>query len=126
MRLTHVTLVIEDLERSVAFYESVLGAVVQRRTTHAELRLGDCRLALCTRQVLDAFVGVPMPPPDGKTVGGVVSIALVSEVELNQIIDRAKGCGGRVLKHPFTPEWGGRSAWIGDPDGHWVEFTVRK
>ena len=98
-RLSIVTLGVEELARSIAFYEA-LGW--ERRASSvpdviAWFSLGSCYLGVFPRDELaaDAAIADPGPPP---RFGGITL--------------------GTVLKPAETAIFGGLSGYFADPDGH--------
>lgn len=114
-----ITLAVDDLERSTAFYE----ALGWRRSTAsvagtvAFLRGGASVLSLFGRADLAAESGI-----DARTLrgpGGVVlATNLGSVAAVDELFARVEDAGGRITARPQATEWGGYSGYLADPDGH--------
>ncbi len=118
-----VTLGVEDLDRSIAFYRDGLGWPVSGASTKdvAFLRIGGVVLSLYPRDKLAEDARVD---PDG---GGFRGITLAHNVPERQDVDRAIEtavvAGARLIKPAEDAFWGGRSGYFADPDGHLWEVA---
>jgi uncharacterized protein len=115
-RLTLVTLGVEDLGRSVAFYE----ALGWRRSSAggegvAFFQLGGMALSLFPREDLAKDAGVA---GDG---AGFRGFALAHNTESRETADAAMAAalaaGATVVKPMQEAFWGGYSGYFADPDG---------
>lgn len=114
-----VTLAVDDLDRSTAFYE----ALGWRRSeasvpgTVTFLRGGTTVLSLFGRADLAAESGI-----DARTLrgpGGVVlATNLGSVAAVDELFARVEDAGGRITARPRSTAWGGYSGYLADPDGH--------
>jgi catechol 2,3-dioxygenase-like lactoylglutathione lyase family enzyme len=116
--LSIVTLGVDDLARSFAFYEALglerctssQDEIVWFRTPHSYIGLfGRDELAQ------DAAI-----EPGGRTAFGGVTLAInvSSEGEADEWFERALAAGADVLKRLEKTSWGGYSGYFADPDGH--------
>jgi lactoylglutathione lyase len=117
----YVVLVVEDLERSLAFYVGLLGLSLGHRSgPYAQLATGRTRLALYERSAMSETLGMPLRAPDpdapGFEIGFKVGNVDVAYVEL-------VGLGAAAAVPPRTRPWGQRVAYLRDPDGHLVELV---
>ena len=115
-RLSFVTLGVEDLERSIRFYQDVLE--LPRRKTPPEVaffELGKTWLALYPRPLLAADAGVPA---EGS---GFPRFSLAHNVREEKGVDALlaliESRGGRIVKPAQQADWGGRTGYFADPDG---------
>jgi holo-[acyl-carrier protein] synthase len=112
-----------DLDRSISFYETVLGFVCERRDgdVYAHLRLGGIELGVL------AVAALPDDHPT-RPVSGVphgTGVELVVEVpDLHAAHARAKAKLGR-LDDPQTQPWGLTDFRVTDPDGVYIRVTNR-
>ncbi len=121
-RISIITLGVDDLERSTAFYER-LGWVRSSASQEAItfIKLKGTVLALFSREALAEDAGVAA----GR--GGVSGVTLAHNVEspteVDRVIDFAVSCGATLVKAPRTVFWGGYSGYFADPDGHLWEVA---
>lgn len=117
LRLTFVTLGVEDLARATAFYET-LG--LQRRMKNAEgvafFDAGGIVISLFPREDLAKDANVENSRPGFSGVALAYNVASEPEVEL--VLDAAKAAGGKILKSAQRAFWGGWYGHFADPDGH--------
>ncbi len=121
-RISLITLGVTDLSRARAFYrrlgwrESSAG-----NEQVAFFQIGGAILALFPRQALAEDAGLPA---EGT---GFAGIALAHNVrtreEVASVLEEARVAGGRILKPARDTDWGGRSGYFADPDGHLWEVA---
>jgi catechol 2,3-dioxygenase-like lactoylglutathione lyase family enzyme len=122
MELTHL-LVVEDVERSRAFYRDVLGAEVYREYggTSVVLRLLGTWLLLVTggeptQDKPDITFAAPVDP-------GTVSHSLTIRVpDCHASYATLRARGAQFLTPPVDYDWEVR-AFFRDPDGHLLEIS---
>lgn len=121
-RVSLITLGVEDLARSRAFYEqlgfrasSIGGGQV------VFLQAGPMALCLWKRAELAADAGVADAPVAYR------GIALAHNVRTKEAVDatleEAARAGAVVTKPAHDADWGGRSGYFADPDGHLWEVA---
>ncbi len=117
-RLSLVTLGVDDVARSVAFYRA-LGwepspASVEGEVAFFPLQGGN--LAVWGRDSLGADAGVTPP----SSPSGAVALAMNVEGRdlVQPILDTAQAAGASILKPATETEWGGVNGYFADPDGH--------
>ena len=117
-RISLITLGVEDLERSTAFYRDVLGWTPSPiGAGHvAFFQLNGLILGLYPRADLAADAGV-----DSLESGGMSRVSLAYNVrerdDVDRVLDSVHGAGARLVKPATDAEWGGRSGYFADPDG---------
>ena len=122
-KLSIVTLGVADLEKSAAFYESVLDL---KRTDFESDKiiffdLDGPELALFPKSELAKDVGVP---PDGNGFSGItLARNVASSAEVSELLHKAEQCGGTVVKKGQPVFWGGFSGYFSDLDGHLWEIA---
>ena len=122
-RVSLITLGVDDLERSRAFYEE-LGW-----PTNAEpdanivfFQAGGSVVALWDRAKLAADTGLAADGDPG--FDGIVLAHIVgSEDEVDRVVAEAEAAGARVTDRPAATFWGGYSGKFVDPDGHAWEIA---
>jgi uncharacterized glyoxalase superfamily protein PhnB len=116
--LSIVTLGVDDLARSSAFFEA-LG--LERCTSSDEeivwFRTPHSYIGLFGRDALAEDAAIE---PGGRTAFGGATFAInaSSEGEADEWFERALAAGADVLKRPAKTFWGGYSGYFADPDGH--------
>lgn len=117
-RVSLVTLGVRDLQRALASYCDGLGWPVSSASTDevAFLRTGSVALVLWPHDLLAADARLS---PEGSGFGGM---ALAHNVrtrdEVDAVLEQVAGLGATILKPAEDAEWGGRSGYFADPDGH--------
>lgn len=121
-RVTLITLGVDDLARSNAFWER-LGwrRSFQQAQGVSFFQCGGIALALWSKSDLAADAGVAT---DG---GGFGNIAIAhngrSRNEVDAIMADAAAAGATVVKPPKATDWGGYSGYFRDLDGHLWEVA---
>lgn len=122
-RLTLVTLGVDDLERSIAFY-GALGWRAHPSSVDGEVAFFDAGgmvIALWARSALAEDSGVS----DAGGWGGVTLAHNVTDaVEVDAILADAEAAGARLSRPGAETAWGGYSGVFVDPDGHPWEIAV--
>lgn len=115
-RISFVTLGVENLERSTAFYATTLGLPIRKALPDVTFfEMERTCLALYPRHLLAADAGVPA---EGS---GFARFALAHNVgspgEVDELLAAAERGGGRIVKPARAAEWGGYAGYFADPDG---------
>lgn len=121
-RISMITLGVEDLARSVKFYEQGLGfPKMESPPEVAFFTLNGCWLGLYGREALaeDAMVDAQGSGFRGVTLAHNVS----SEAEVDAVIQQALAAGAILAKPAQKVSWGGYSGYFKDPDGHLWEVA---
>ena len=112
--LTHVALSVRDVEKSLRFYNAVLGTVtVYQQDGFAQAQTPDTR---------DVLVFEKRPKQAGKP-GGIVHFGfrLQKAADIGRAVKAVRAAGGKVLEHgEFVP--GEPYVFFKDPDGYEVEI----
>ncbi len=123
VRLALVILAVEQLPRSIAFYDRVLGWSQPIDTpVYAEFASPNgMRLGLYDRRSFGNNIGqVPAP-----VVGPVATAEIYLYADdLEVILARARDAGARMLSPPSERPWGDRVGYVADPDGYVVAFAA--
>jgi uncharacterized protein len=128
-RISVITLGVDDLERSLAFYRDGLGLPTEGivGTEFADgaaafFRLdGGLVLALFPRTSLakDARVAVGAPSATEFSLAHNVG----SREAVDAVVREAEAAGGRIVDPPHDRFWGGYAGYFQDPDGHLWEVV---
>lgn len=128
-RITVLTLGVEDLETSLAFYRDGLGfpsdGIIGTEFEHGavaffKLQPG-LQLALWKRQDIahDAKLQLSPPSPTNMTIGHNVG----SKQEVDNVLELAHNSGAVITVSGHETFWGGYSGYFQDPDGHLWEIV---
>jgi catechol 2,3-dioxygenase-like lactoylglutathione lyase family enzyme len=128
-RISLVTLAVDDLERSLAFYRDGLGwatkGIVGTEFEHGAVVFfdleGGLKLALWPRESLEHDTSIPRhaPSPTEFTLGHNVR----SREDVDAVVVLAMKAGATIVKHAHDTFWGGYAAYFQDPDGHLWEVA---
>jgi predicted enzyme related to lactoylglutathione lyase len=116
-----VIFAVSDLARSLAFYEQAFDWPRNDRIDYAnyvELHPPDGgTLGLYEREGFAETVGATPAEPNGNVAPAYVYVRVA---DVQAVIERVEGAGGRPLS-PLRPRsWGETAAWFADPDGNVV------
>lgn len=128
-RITVITLGVDDLGKSLAFYRDGLGlatqGIVGEEFEHGavvffELESG-LRLALWARENIAHDTGLPRTPPSATelTLGHNVA----DRDSVDRVMARARAAGARIVKEASDTFWGGYAGYFQDPDDHLWEVV---
>lgn len=120
-RVTLISLGVDDLERSGAFYEALGWQAAENLPEVRFYRLKGLMLGLIGIDALATDQGRP-----GARLGtGAMTLAqnYRSPAEVDTAFADAIAAGATVLKRPEQVHWGGYSGYFADPDGHVWEIA---
>jgi catechol 2,3-dioxygenase-like lactoylglutathione lyase family enzyme len=128
-QITLITLGVDDLERSLAFYRDGLGlpseGIVGQEFEHGAVAFFDLqkglKLAIWPRRAIAHDTGMPVSPPSPTefTLGHNVK----SKEEVDAVMAQAFAAGANEIKPAGDTFWGGYSGYFQDPDGHLWEVA---
>ena len=128
-RITVLTIGVDDLERSLAFYRDGLGlptkGIVGREFEHGAVAFFDLqagvKLAIWSRDNLAHDAGLRNTARSATefSIGHTVR----SERDVDAVLNQAEAAGATVVKHAQRTFWGGYSGYFTDPDGHLWEVV---
>lgn len=120
-RLSLVTLGVEDVERARRFYEALGWRAGFSNEEVTFFQLGGMVLSLWDRAAMAKDMrreGTPRGPGD---------VCLAHNVRSREAVDAvmadAVAAGATLLRPAHDTEWGGRSGYFADPDGHGWEVA---
>jgi len=127
LRLTVVSLGVDDLVRSAAFYEDGLG-LKPSTLSGGDIRFYPCGaavLALYPRKGLleDAVLPQERLAPAGSFDGVTLACNCATRGEVDELLARARAAGGHIAKPAADTFWGGYSGYFEDMDGHLWEVA---
>jgi catechol 2,3-dioxygenase-like lactoylglutathione lyase family enzyme len=128
-RITLVTLGVDDLERSLAFYrdglgfptEGIIGAEIEHgAVAFFELENG-LRLAIWRRADLAHESRVPLGPHSATEF--MLAHNVGSKAEVDAVMAQVRRAGAVITDPPHDADWGGYTGAFQDPDGHLWEVA---
>ncbi|MCL2297144.1 MAG: VOC family protein [Proteobacteria bacterium] len=114
-------LYVEDVARTLAFYEQAFGLKRKRLCESgdfAELDTGSTTLTFVSRTAMAQFGIHPSPPKLGAPC---FEVALETD-EVAAALERAVQAGARLVQDVEEMPWGQTTAYVADPDGFLVEI----
>ncbi len=120
--IDHVVLRVSDLERTTAFYQSVLGLSVERIFDAIGLYQVRCGANLI--DLLTLKPGETLPAPE---LRGIEHLCLSIEADLDEVIESLARLDTPVIRGPmevYGSKGFGTSIYIRDPDGYEIELKV--
>jgi catechol 2,3-dioxygenase-like lactoylglutathione lyase family enzyme len=124
LELTHIRLLVNDIETCREFYKNKLGLSEQLAVVEGiyyEFVAGDCVLALYKRDLMESVAGVTM-------AGEVAAdkVALTFEVDdVDAVYKELSGKGVKFTTEPHDQEaWVLRVAHLRDPEGNLIEINA--
>ena len=128
-RITMITLGVDDLQRSLAFYRDGLGLPTQGiigtefeygAVAFFDLNAG-VKLALWPRSSIARDTGLSLGAANATelTLGHNVA----SKAEVDAVMTQAKLAGANIIKTAQETFWGGYAGYFQDPDGHLWEVA---
>lgn len=124
-----ITLGVDDLDRSVAFYRDGLG-LPTRGIVGTEFEIGrvaffdlesGLKLALWPRTSLAADTGLPVQALSPTSFSLAHNVG--SPAEVDEVMAQARRAGAQVVKPAQKAFWGGYAGYFQDPDGHLWEVA---
>jgi len=119
-RLDHIVITAWDVERTLAFYERVLGM------TPVTFAGGRRALAFGRQKINLHQAGREYEPKALKPVPGAIDLCFIATTPLAAVIEHVKACGVTIVEGP-VPKTGAlgpmQSIYLRDPDGNLVEIS---
>ncbi len=121
-RLSMITLGVDDVTRSTAFYESLgwrRSSASQPTVTFFSMQ--GSVLGLFGRQSLADDAGVSSDGDGFRAV--TLALNCDSPADVDDVVDQWLAAGALLVKAPEEVFWGGYSGYVADPDGHLWEIA---
>ncbi len=128
-RINAITLGVNDLEKSLAFYrklglpsKGLIGTEFKGDNTHPSGAVaffemqGGLILALYPRVELAKDAHLHVGPPSATEFS--IGYAVRTSEEVDALLKRAKAAGAIITEKPYDRPWGIYSGYFQDPDGH--------
>lgn len=118
-----ITLGVNDLQKSLSFYEKGLGWRRSEKSMDelALFPLGGITLALYPRQELADDATLEYQPSE--FYGLTLSYNAKSEKEVDEVLEKVAKLGATIIKRAQKVFWGGYSGYFKDPDGYLFEVA---
>jgi predicted enzyme related to lactoylglutathione lyase len=123
MKLGYTILYVEDVAKTLTFYEQAFG--LKRKSLHeddtgsfGELDTGSTTLAFTSHSMLRQH-GINTSPPDSEAP--CFEIALVTD-DVAAALKHAVQSGARLVQDVEEMPWGQTTAYVADPNGFLVEI----
>jgi catechol 2,3-dioxygenase-like lactoylglutathione lyase family enzyme len=128
-RITMITLGVDDLERSVAFYRDGLGlkteGIIGKEFEHGAVAFFDLqaglKLAVWPRDSLAHDTGLRKTPHSATELS--LGHNVNSKQEVDAVMAQAKSAGAKIIKEAGDTFWGGYAGYFQDPDEHLWEVV---
>ena len=118
MNLTSLRIIIDNIKRSVQFFEKITGLPATWYTEDfAEIVAGTSTLAIGSMRTISLFGEAIAEPASNKSV--------IIEFRVENVDDeyaRLKDSIINIVQQPTTMPWGNRSLLFRDPDGNLINF----
>lgn len=118
--LDHLVLTVADVERSVEFYQRVLGM------TPSVFGAGRCALHFGDSKINLHRAGQEIAPHAARPMPGSADLCLIAATPLPQVIERLRAQDVAIIEGPIT-RTGARgeltSVYLRDPDGNLIEIS---
>ena len=125
-RFTVITLGVDDMRRSIAFYEA-LGFARKFRATGEEVAFFDTRgtvIGLYPWDALAKDAALPTDPRPQSFRGVTLAWNCNSPYEVDVALNFALSRGATLVKRAHRTDYGGYCGYFADPDGHLWEVVV--
>ncbi len=124
MRLGYVILYVEEVEKTVQFYQEAFGLslrMLHESGHYAEMETGETRLAFASRVVGESNFPEGYAHVRKEGIPWGIEIALVA-VDVESAYERALASGAIGIVPPQPKPWGQMVAYVRDQDGLLVEL----
>jgi len=120
LRIMHTCLNVMDLERSIAFYQDLLGLKLTRRF---EVKENNAEIAFLEDTDKNAIELTHWRDKKQLVEGDNFDHIALGVKQLKEAVERLRGQGVTIAMEPFTLKGGTHQiAFIKDPDGNWLEL----
>ncbi|MBU2592639.1 VOC family protein [Patescibacteria group bacterium] len=113
-------LLVNDFEKSLAFYRDVLGLTINSQ----DGKFADFKLKGTSLAIFEKEAAIAMFPKEHMGSGGGVILAFQVD-NVNKICGELKAKGVEAFEGPKTTDWGQTVAYFKDPDGNIWEISKK-
>jgi catechol 2,3-dioxygenase-like lactoylglutathione lyase family enzyme len=121
LTLTHISLLVEDVQRTLHYYQDILGLdAVNNDGDYAELKANDnLKLSLFNRKAMEEV----LPTIHASQINGHRSVLEFKLDALDAFCETLRTKGVQFVSEPQDrKDWGIRTAYIQDPDGNLINL----
>ena len=128
-RFTVLTLGVDNLQRSLAFYRDGLGfptkGIIGQQFKHGPIVFFDLphKMSLALYPRADLAWGARVPASPASPTEFTIGYNVRNEDEVDQLMKAAAKAGAKITKPAEKAFWGGYSGYFQDPDGHLWEIV---
>jgi len=128
-RISVLTLGVADLEKSVEFYRDGLGlsteGIIGKEFEYGAVAFFDLqnglKLALWPRKSISNDTNIPIQ--NISSLEFTIGHNVISENEVNEVMQLAEKAGAKIIKPASKTFWGGYAGYFQDLDGHLWEIV---
>lgn len=124
MRFGYTILYVNDVEATLAFYESAFGlrrGMLDDGKNYGELDTGHTRLAFAARGFVRQLLPLDLAECGPKTSAPPVELGMIAD-DVQSAFDRAMGCGAVEVKRPEKKPWGQTVGYVRELNGFLIEI----
>jgi hypothetical protein len=120
--ITHITLGVKDMERSIQFYERGLG--LPRKESPEGIAFFETMGTILTLYPRDKLAeDITVSPQGSGFQGFTLAHNVSSPEEVDRTLEEAVAAGAELVKPGQKVFWGGYSGYFRDPDGFYWEIA---
>jgi hypothetical protein len=120
--ITHITLGVKDMERSIQFYERGLG--LPRKESPEGIAFFETMGTILTLYPRDKLAeDITVSPQGSGFQGFTLAHNVSSPEEVDRTLEEAVAAGAELVKPGQEVFWGGYSGYFRDPDGFYWEIA---
>ena len=117
LRITDICLLVEDIERAVTFYTTVLGFRLRRRAEgFADFHSEGVTLAAWDLDHINSHCGVSNRRAPAKAHKACIAVRLSAPADIDAMFNRLTAQGVSFVSEPADYPWNARCAYFTDPD----------
>jgi lactoylglutathione lyase len=123
MEIDYIALFVSDVERSVTFYQDILGFEFKKPPTNSscEGRSGALKIGIYDRSWLVKLFGERGRQP----ISGNPFLLSMTVGDLDAVYHRLLAMNVRAIAGPSEMSWGQRIVFLEDPDGNLLEIVQK-
>jgi len=125
MKINAVSITSRDLKKIAEFYE-LLGfqfPEIKEDEQHVEALPieGSTKLMIDSKDLIENILGEDPKPGNHSAF----AIEFDTATEVDEVVNKVKNSGHKVVREPWNAPWGQRYAIISDPDGYLIDLYAK-